>query len=466
VTLLDQIRQTIARYSMFHHGERLGVAVSGGADSLCLLHALLALQPEFALDLSILHVDHNLRGPESRADAQFVHNCAQHLGLPFHLTTLALDLGSGNLEQEARRARHGFFLGLIRSGVVQKVALGHTRSDQAETVLFRLLRGAGSAGLAGIRPVTSSGLVRPLLQVTRLQVEGWLKERSIAWREDSTNQELRFNRNRIRRQLIPQLEAEWNPALPETLAQTADWALEEERYWSGEIPRLLTPDWVRFAKTPGAAVLDTNRLNHLPVAVARRVIREVVNRVKDDLLGVSFAHVEAIRQLAASAEGSGRVQIAEVEVVRSFHWLRFAKPDAGGRDWEVPLDVSSGAVVSPVGYVVLELTLNKGVYNRSVDTLDWERVGERAGDGGGVPLVLRNWRPGDRYQRQGHTGTEKIKTLFQEHQIPLWERQNWPVLTVGGLIAWAGKFGPAEQFAANPDSRTILRIRVESEGWQ
>ncbi len=258
---------------MLRPGDHLGIAVSGGADSLCLLHLLLELRAELDLTLAVIHIDHNLRGPQSQADAQFVHKSAQQLSLPFHSRTLDLDPHRGNLEQEARRARYAFFRDLIRDGAVNKVALGHTRTDQAETVLFRFLRGAGSAGLAGIRPVTDFGIIRPLLQVTRRQVEDWLKERNIAWREDATNVELRFDRNRIRHQLIPQLEAEWNPALSETLAQTADWAFEEEQYWRQIISRLIA-DWVRFANN--AAVLDANRLNTLPVAVARRLIRAIV----------------------------------------------------------------------------------------------------------------------------------------------------------------------------------------------
>jgi tRNA(Ile)-lysidine synthase len=440
-------------------GDHLGVAISGGADSLCLLHLLLDLREEFNLSLSVIHVDHNLRGPESQADTEFVHKYAQQLSLPFHLRKLALEPGQGNLEQEARRARYAFFRDLIRNGVVQKVALGHTRSDQAETVLFRLLRGAGSAGLSGIRPVTDLGIIRPLLQVTRLQVEDWLRARSISWREDATNAELRFDRNRLRHQLIPQLESQWNPGISENLARTADWAFEEEQYWRPEIPRL-TADWVRFVN--GAAVLDTRRLTELPVAVARRVIRWVVRQVKGDLLGVNFSHIDAIRRIACLPEGAGRSQIAGLEVYRSFNWLRFAKPADPAPDWQVTVTVPCSAndrfsYSVPPAAIVLELVRNNGVYNRDVNALDLRKTGEQAGGS----LVLRNWRPGDQYERQGHAGPEKIQKLFQKFRIPLWKRHNWPIIAVGGLVAWAGKFGAAAQFAVDGDSRTVLRIHME-----
>jgi tRNA(Ile)-lysidine synthase len=247
--------------------------------------------------------------------------------------------------------------------------------------------------------------------------------------------------------LIPRLEAEWNPGLQETLAQTADWAWEEEQYWRTQI-RQRAADWVRFEEN--AAVLDAVRLNTLPTAVARRLIREIVRRVKDDLLGVSFAHIEAIRDLAASPQGAGRRQIAGLQVFRSFNWLRFAKSgDPAPGNWEFSLTLP-GRYVVPPGIIDLELIRNDGVYNGSLNALDGESVRS--------PLVLRNWRAGDSYRRQGHAGVEKVKRLFEEHRIPLWERQDWPVIAVGGRVVWAGKFGPAAGFAVNADSRTVLTI--------
>jgi tRNA(Ile)-lysidine synthase len=463
VTLLDQIRQTITRYAMLRPGDRLGIAVSGGADSLCLLHVLLELRDEFNLTLSIIHVDHNLRGPQSQADAEFVHKCAQQFSLPFHIRTLDLDSGHGNLEQEARRARHQFFRELIQNGTVDRIALGHTRSDQAETVLFRLLRGSGSAGLAGIRPVTDSGVIRPLIQVTRPQVESWLQKRGISWREDATNADLRFDRNRIRHRLLPHLEAEWNPGLSDILARTADWAFEEEQYWRQEIPRL-AENWLCFAKE--SAVVDADRLAALPVAVARRLIRMIVERVKHDLLGVDFAHIEAVRHLASQSEGGGRLHIAGLEVVRSFNWLRFAKPADSDPDWHFAVTAPGSYVFScktderflssgPEITLKLELLPNNGVYNRDVNALDWDKIG---GPAGGGQLMLRNWRPGDQYQRQGHAGPERLKKLFQDFRIPLWERHKWPIITVGDSIVWAGQFGPAAHLAVDAGSRTVLRI--------
>lgn len=455
MSFLDRIRHTIARYQLLQPGDHVGVAVSGGADSVCLLHVLFELRAEFALQLSVIHVDHNLRGPDSQADAQFVHNCAQQLGLPFHIRTLDLPR-QGNLEQAARHARYRFFRELVDAGTVQKVAVGHTRSDQAETVLFRLLRGAGSAGLAGIRPLTDTGVIRPLLSVTRPDVEQFLTERALPWRQDATNAELRFDRNRLRHQLIPALQKDWNPGIQETLAQTADWAWEEEQYWQSQIRRLTAEDWLRSAN--GEVVIDIARLNAFPVAVVRRLIREIVRQVKQDLLGVSFPHIERIRALAFAPEGHGRGQIAGIEVFRSYNWLRFAKTTPRAKpDWQFPIAVP-GSYPLPSGalFLVLERIRNEGVYNGSLSAFDEERAGG--------PLVLRNWRAGDRYRRQGHAGVEKLKTLFEERRIPSWDRRNWPIISVGDAVVWARAFGPAAEFSVIPESRMVLTIRETRVG--
>ena len=201
---------TISRYRMFQPGQYVGVAVSGGADSVALLHILLELAPSLGIRLAVLHLDHMLRGDESRGDAEFVRDLAAKFDLSFHLHQVDVGRMSDNLEQAARSARYEFF-GQFLISRTHRVALGHTRSDQAETVLFRFLRGAGTAGLAGIRPVTSDGCVRPLIDVDRATIEAWLRERGIDWREDSTNHSTDFARNRIRHELLPQLTRDWNP---------------------------------------------------------------------------------------------------------------------------------------------------------------------------------------------------------------------------------------------------------------
>ncbi len=461
--MLERVANTITRHAMFQPGQRVGVAVSGGADSVCLLEILRELAPRWNLRLTVLHLDHQLRGEESRRDAAFVRELAAARGLPFELretgvAAVCRETGD-NLEQAGRAARLEFFRDLLQAGAIDRAATGHTRSDQAETVLFRFLRGAGSAGLAGIRPVTTDGIVRPLLEVGRADVRRYLSERGQAWREDSSNAGAAFARNRIRHDLLPQLTREWNPALSETLAHTADWAREEEAYWDAELARL-SPEYLR--REPPAVLLRAGALAALPPAVARRLIRHAVEAAKGDLRGIGFEHLEGVRELVASTEGHGRMQIPGLDVFRSFEWLRIAPPAADNlenRNYRLPLPVP-GAVRLPglPSIVHTELFDNTdvtkssgGVYNGCVGYLDWDRISGS--------LEIRNWRPGDQYQPAGRIGPEKIKTLFQEARIPLWDRRHWPVVTAGEEILWARRFGPAAAFAAGREAGTVLGIR-------
>src|SRR5215471_19837660 len=212
-SVLDRVLKTITRYSMLPAGARVAVAVSGGADSACLLHVLREIGPRYSLTLSVAHFNHKLRGAASDEDEAFVGRMAAGMGLVFHRADADLSKTTDNLEQAARRARRSFFAGLIRSGCADRVALGHTRDDQAETVLFRLMRGSGLPGLAGIHPSTDEGFIRPLIDATRAEVEQYLRDHKIQWREDATNRDPRFARNRIRYGLLPQLRREWNPQL-------------------------------------------------------------------------------------------------------------------------------------------------------------------------------------------------------------------------------------------------------------
>lgn len=460
--MLEQVAKTIRRYSMFRGGERVAVAVSGGADSLCLLYVLLELAPRWGLSLSVLHFDHQLRGEESRRDAEFVAELAERLGLRARVESAdvrALAREShDNLEQAARLARRNFFLGVLQRGEADLVALGHTRSDQAETVLFRLLRGAGLTGLAGIRAVTPEGFVRPLIETSREEIEEYLRRRGIGWRLDSTNLDLSLARNRIRRELLPRLRREFNPSLEQVLAQTATLAQDEEQYWDQEIGRLAGR---LLTEGNGAVSVSASALAGLPRAVARRLIRRAIQSVRGDLRGVDFHHVESVMELAGRPEGGGMVCGPGFQVRRSFDRLRFRlpQPSAEPPDYQIALQIPGRC--RPPGadfqlcFEIRECPVADSRYNTRRSALDWGRI---AG-----PCQLRNWRPGDKYRPAGHAGEVKLKQLFQKAQIPLWERRKWPIMTIGREILWARRFGPAAQYAAGPASPVVLEISEISE---
>ena len=206
---------------------------------------------------------------------------------------------------------------------------------------------------------------------------------------------------------------------------------------------------------PETVYLQTAPLLTLATASQRRLLRRAIERIRGNLRAIDFSHVESIRCLTLSSQGSGRIQIPGIDVYRSFDWLRLSPPGYDARierDFEKPLAIP-GLTLDTERHLTIEVKLvnPSSVYNNDVGGVDRDKCSNS--------LVLRNWRPGDHYQAQGRSSADKIKTLFQEFRIPLWERRNWPVIVQGKSILWARKFGVASEFAAGPNSRQVLRIR-------
>jgi tRNA(Ile)-lysidine synthase len=463
--MLNRVAEFITRRRMFEPGHRVGVAVSGGADSVFLLHALRELGPSWDLHLSVIHIEHGIRGPASIADAEFVRQLAAALQVPFHFHQADVPAIDGNLEEAARKVRQGFYTELIASGVVDRVATGHTRSDQAETVLYRILRGSGLTGLSGILPVTGEGTVRPLLEIDRGEIETWLNGHGIPWREDETNRDRTYARNRLRHEILPLLREAFNPQLDNALSNLATLAQDEESYWQSEFPLCQSP-W----PNPQALVLPVSQLADIAPALARRRIRHTIAAVKGDLRGIEFDHIERVLEMARSSGGHDRFQAPGLDVCRSFDLIRLAPagtaaPD-DNPDFAIPVPVPGSVELPGAGIRITLQVLEKegpslyqptasGPCATVVNELDWRRF---SGGRGAPSLELRNWRPGDQYRRIGQSKPEKIKFFFQEARIPLWERGIWPIITYNETIVWARRFGAAAEYATGPETRSVLRV--------
>jgi tRNA(Ile)-lysidine synthase len=425
--MLARVLKTISRYNMLPEGARVIVAVSAGADSVCLLHVLTELFPRAVA--GVAHFNHKWRAAASDEDERFVADLASRQSLPFFRAEATPS--KGNREQEARRARQKFFAGL---GAI--VALGHTRDDQAETVLFRFLRGSGLAGLSGIAPACD-GIIRPLIDITRAEVEQYLRTRHIPWREDATNQDLTFARNRIRHQLLPQLARDWNPKITNALANLADLAQEEEKYWAlvGQVPDL-----------PSAEV-RASTLSALPRAQARRQIRRAIATAKGDLRRIDFDHIESVFEIRKTLHLPG------LTVTKSFDWLRFS---AGPQPTSSPREIRPpGKFPSPDGLSEICVDFAQISDAEACATLGVEACWFQSCS----PLVLRGWRPGDHYRPAGQSRDHKIQEMFQKARVPSWRRASWPILTSEDKILWSRQFGVAHEVAQPRDGRAVLHIR-------
>ena len=429
IPVLDRIENTISRYNMIPTGTRLGVAVSGGADSVFLLHALLE---RGGVPLTVLHVNHGLRASESDLDASFVEGLARALGLPF----IGRRMGAvaGNLEQFCRRERMGFVGPVIAEGVVDRVATGHTASDQAETVLMRLLRGTGTTGLRGVLPVTAQGLVRPLLGVRREEVRGWLRARGMEWREDASNLSEAFLRNRVRARLLPVMR-ELDANVEAALERVAELAVSDEDYWRREAEAVLAKCGRRER---GALVIDRRELAELHPALLTRVVRLGLEQVFGGLRRVDRGHVERVAELAVGESGEGAVEVPGGRVERSMDWVRI-----GGRADELA-EMAVPGEFTEMGYVFRAWV---GDNEKEETALDWDRLRP--------PLRVRGWRPGDRFE------AKLVKEFFERARVPSWDRHSWPMITDSDGIIWIYRFGAAARAAAGPATQACLQVRCK-----
>jgi tRNA(Ile)-lysidine synthase len=314
--------------------------------------------------------------------------------------------------------------------------------------------------------VTKEGLVRPLLELDRAEIEAWLNERNIRWREDASNQNRVYARNRLRHEILPLLRELFNPNLNETLSNMASVARDEELYWESTLPPHQPPATSNQTLVPSPQTLEARQLAAAPPAVARRLIRRAIQAAKGDLRQIDYPHVERILEMACSKDGHDCVQLPGVEVVRSFEWMRFSASGSGEvRDFELAIHPPGSVELPGSGNrITLQVIEKTGIAQPCVtvvNELDWQRFIPR--DGALPSLELRNWRPGDQYRPAGQSKHQKVKFLFQEARIPLWERRNWPIITYNGTIVWTRRFGAAAEFAADASTRVVLRVEDSFE---
>jgi tRNA(Ile)-lysidine synthase len=495
-TMLGMIRRGLYGRPLFRPGDRIGIAVSGGADSVALLHLLLELQRQLGVVLTVAHFNHQLRGRASDQDEKFVSKLAERYALEFYVGRANVasnaKLQKLNLEDAARRARYGFFSDLVKEGKVTQVAVAHTADDQAETVLAHILRGTGLAGLGGIHPV-SEQIVRPLLQIRRAALRVYLKERKQTWREDATNRDTAKLRARIRKKLIPVLEKHFQPSTVEHLSALAQFAREDDAHleFTAEMrARVLskkTDDTIRvhvreLQCLPKVGKIESSDIDPLlklrTRSLTRRIVRHIVKQLKTRAGELGSRHVEAILDLAEHAEGGKRLQLpGGVEVRRERDSLLFRaivqsretnaatttgkqRPRATpkpGKEFEYSIDFSGSdtAVEVPCLACIFRFTRIDWPAKRGETSSMGPVLDERALR---LPLVLRNWRPGDRFRPAGHRKAHKLKRLLNEKRVSRWEREGWPVLTSAGVLAWVRGFPVAAEFAVNETTQAGIAI--------
>ncbi len=431
--LAQRLASHIRAHRLLAPGDRAGVAVSGGADSVALLRLLIELRDELGLVLSVLHFHHQIRGAEADADQQFVTGLARQHQLEAHFASGDAPGVSNregiSLEAAGRALRYGCFANLMAEGRLDKVVTAHTLDDQAETVLLKLLRGAGTRGLAGIYPrvaveshnaAAELAILRPLLGIRRAELREYLQSIGQQWREDATNLDLQHRRNLVRHALVPQLERNFNPAAVERLAELAEVARAEEEYWTAQVRGIVVHQ----------QPISVNFLRKLPLALQRRVVRSAA-----EAHGLSLEFAE-VHEILAAAEGPER----EKTVVLPRGWQALRRDDAihfrpsphgPVPDYEYSLPAPGRAAAPEIGVSFkVEVVALNGTHPGAL--LSTKVLSS--------PLTLRNWRPGDRFWPAHTRAPRKVKELLQEQHVPVDQRRAWPVIANGDEIVWIRGF--------------------------
>ncbi|MBI3014854.1 MAG: tRNA lysidine(34) synthetase TilS [Candidatus Tectomicrobia bacterium] len=453
--------RTITRHGLVVRGDRVLVAVSGGPDSMALLESLYLLRERLSISLSVAHLDHALRGSESARDARFVQSEAEKRGLPFvggKEDVIAFrKTRRCSLEEAAREVRYRFLRDSAASLGAQRIALGHTASDQAETVLLNLLRGSGRRGLAGMPAVRQGVWIRPLLNCLRAEVEDFLKEQGIPFVLDPTNALRVYRRNRIRHDLLPKMEEEFGPGVTRALARSAELLAREEEFLEARAREALR-DVAQENFTRGIA-LRLEKLQHYPLPIRSRVLRLAAGEA--GLLGaLTFRQVESLLNLAGGTDPSGEVALPRgLRAQREYGLLHITVPV------NTPENVEPSELPMPG---VLELPwcrtrLIVSLVERGTTDLSQLTAMEALFDAEALvyPLRVRNRAPGDRFEPLGGPGGKKLKEYFIDEKIPRRRRDFIPLVLSGERILWV--VGRRLSSWARPTGRTrhLLRIRAE-----
>lgn len=423
-----QLPGILNKYHLVPPGSRVLVAVSGGADSVCLLHALLAAaQAGTPFDLEVAHLDHGLR-QESADDAQFVIHLCNRLGLPCHVMrvdvhALARQRGLG-IEEAGRAARRKFLQQIAQETHCVRIALAHHLDDQAETVLLRLTRGCGVSGLAAMH-WRDGVFIRPFLATGRQQIIRYLQDRAIEYVEDVSNSSMVYARNRVRHQVLPQL-VQINPAVSTQLAKLAHIAALEEDYWQQQIDAVVQ----RVATRRGYELrLCCRALLMEHPALYVRVLRSCLEQVRGSLCGIEMVHIEAIAALLQEGRPQRELSLPQVWVARRYDELVFCAraPEPGAKFALVV--TAPGSYPLPDGSMLqIKLSPPCGVESSRYVEFDANVVE--------FPLCVRFVQAGDRITSAGMAGRKKIKKIFAEQRMELEQRRSALVLTQDQKLLW------------------------------
>lgn len=458
----EKVRTLLEKYDLLPRGAKVVVAVSGGPDSVALLHLLTTWREEWNWTLHVAHLNHLLRGKAAEADAQYVAELAQRLGVPVSVgreDVRQYQREHGlSTEEAARQVRLAFLRRVAGEVGAERIALGHTADDRVETLLLNLLRGTGIEGLGSIRPRTGL-LVRPLLECWREETEAYCRAQGLQPRVDASNLELLYRRNRLRLELLPYLEREFEARVRANLLRLCHLAALTDEYLRTAGREALAA--VVNEQGPNYVRINVEPFQKLPEALQLQVLREAVRQVKGNLTGVAFRHLEAVRREAYHLEGSREVSLpGRLWAVREYGELTLAlgRPPAPPQG-EWPLAVPGTTEVPELGVVVeAQVVPVVGDWRPYVPSSPWEVCLDL--EKCGKNLLVRTWRTGDRFRPLGLSGTKSLQDFFTDRKVPRSRRPWVPLVATPERVVWVVGYTVEDAFRLTERTRAGLHLVV------
>ncbi len=455
---------------MVEPGDTILLGVSGGPDSVALLRGLFELKQELNLELAIAHLNHSARGKESDRDARFVKDMGEALQIKTFIEKMdvaAKQAASKNSFQEtARHLRLEFFQRTMDQMGANKIALGHTSDDQAETVLINLLRGSGLKGVGGMSPVRHP-YIRPLFYCSRSEVVGFLNDQKIPYCQDSSNEKTDYLRNRIRLELIPFLQERYNPRITENLFEASGIFRADNDY----LKTLEDHEFDRAVSKSGESEtlnMDIEYFTALPLALKRRLVRKGIESIQGDLRRISFFHIQEVLRLFEKAQKGKRIDLpGDLEVLCLGDRVEFKRihesdpsilsDESKASDWLRPLNIPGETQVEKAGLTLkaeiidpVETGFPAGQANQAF--LDFDKTGD--------DIMVRFFQAGDRLKPLGMKGTKKLKSLFIDEKVPQEIRSTVPILTTGdNNIIWVYGTRIAHAYRVTSETNKVLFIK-------
>lgn len=460
--MIDKVIKTINEYNMFCKGDKVVVGVSGGPDSICLLHILNKLKKEIGIELVVAHINHCLRGEEALKDQKYVEEFCKNINVKCFVKVAKVhDISNEkniSCEMAGREVRYEFFKEILNKVGGQKIALAHNANDQAETVFMRIMRGTGMEGLVGIKPVREEIYVRPILHINRSEIEDYCKKNKLNPRIDKTNLENIFTRNKIRLELIPYIKKNFNEDIIESVNRMSE-TIKIDNDFINEISKQI---YRKYCKNTKDKVIIYKEAFNENEAVLTRIIRMALEHLKGDLRNFEKIHIYDIIKIQKHTTGKKIMLPNNIEALNNYGDINIyiKKDDIKKDDREYKLTLNKVNKL-PLEKLIIQLKLNneKNPYNFNKNNLikyfDYDKI---KGD-----IKLRYRKNGDKISPLGMKGNKKLKDLFMDLKIPKNERDNIPLICFQNDIAWIVGYRISDKFKIDEDTKNILQIKIERE---